>query len=166
MVTLLAISGCVHSPPPVITKQINSQTIQADAANDPTMAYWKDLRIDYYRDGKFIYWEWGYIFSREDGSGRILLYSPNSNQIDTRSYIFSGAILDTEKPKVMRHLINDVALKGWNIKKVDYVSDDHLLTATAYPTSYQGETGEIEIALEFLDLFFNVLWAILEINLH
>jgi hypothetical protein len=126
--------GCAHTFTPVTHEIPAGQNGVTDASDNPQMKFWRDLQIEYYRDGEMIYLEWGKIFADPDNSGRILVYSPEDNRFSTRAYEFSKAVLDPEDPDEMECLLAPVVLRGWRYAEAAPSGSDTLV-AKAFPNT-------------------------------
>ncbi len=125
--------GCIHIPPPVI-EPIQENPTFTDASQSEAGAFWRDLRIEYYRTGKMIYLEWGKIFRTDAGSGRILVYSPNGETIESRAFAFSEATLDDYDADIIAGLLNPTLLPGWIVGDIGE-PDRTTIVAQCHPAS-------------------------------
>ncbi len=161
---ILGVMGCIHGPPVVEVTPLETNQF-TDAAAFAALVDSRDFKIDYYRLDSRIYIEWGRIFQFDSDAGNILLYSPNLQNIDTRSYSYRVADFDPGNHQDVSALIQFVLLEGWVLEEM-YLDDDETwqCRATApyddgdVDSGYWFENAAGEVAVQvFVEVFFEIL---------
>ena len=149
--------SCVHAPIPV-THQISlDESSFTDAADRTDLVFWRNIELRYYRSGQEVYMEWGKVFKDDRNCGRILVYSPDKDTIDTRSYAFEDADLDPEDDYAMESLLGPVLINGWVFSETRQ-GEGEIIIVRAIPgssddTEIYREPDYQEVAF-FMNMFF------------
>jgi hypothetical protein len=158
-------AGCATQRSMTRTYPLSADMPPTDASSNTKMAHWRDLKIEYYRDGQVIYMEFGRIFATPEGDGRILVLSPDKKQIETRSYGFEQAVLDTEDQQAMNTLLAPVLIKGWELDTV-LAQDPGTLLAKAYPATLESFEVELDMDEELIEFLIELFALFLETVVH
>jgi hypothetical protein len=159
---LLMFASCVHAPVPV-SRQVSSEDDSfTDASEMSDIAFWKNVELQYYRNNEPVYMEWGKIFADESENGRILVYSPDKDRIDTRSYVFEDAELDPQDDYSMEALLGPALLKGWIYQGSEFKKPDTIIVKAVAETDENAPIFR-EPDYEAVSFFMNMLLVFFEV---